>query len=186
MDWNSSWCSWTPNCGTTARCRPLQDSDAERQARLVTLDQKLAELATSLAQSAARYRALDQQRQQRQKDLDSLGQQHRQIEQRRNQRIDQEGPFTWLSDSPTTLVGTAGVRAGPAGRAPADLYQADCRQLLELDDQIRRLLGEIHTGGLTKYQFVGEPEAEITRLVEFAHHLPQEAEALERRCGRRW
>ena len=25
---------------------------------------------------------------------------HRQIEQRRNQRIDHDGPFTWLSDSP--------------------------------------------------------------------------------------
>jgi hypothetical protein len=60
-------------------------------------------------------------------------------------------------------------------------YQTDCRQLLELDELIRRLLGEIHAGGLTKYQFVGEPEAEITRLVEFAHHLPQEAEALEKK-----
>ena len=24
MRWNSSWCSWTPNCGTTARCRPCK------------------------------------------------------------------------------------------------------------------------------------------------------------------
>lgn len=60
-------------------------------------------------------------------------------------------------------------------------YQSDCRQLLELDDLTRRLLGEIHAGGLTKYQFVGDPEDEITRLVEFAHHLPQEAEALEKK-----
>ena len=60
-------------------------------------------------------------------------------------------------------------------------YQADCRQLLALDEQIRHLLGEIHAGGLTKYQFVGEPESEIVRLVEFAHHLPQEAEALEKK-----
>jgi hypothetical protein len=60
-------------------------------------------------------------------------------------------------------------------------YLADCRQLLELDEQIRHLLSEIHTGGLTKYQFVGEAESEIARLVEFAHHLPQEAEALEKK-----
>ena len=98
----------------------LQDSDAGAAKRLVTLDQKLAELATSLAQSAARYRA-DQQRQQGQKDLDSLRQQHRQIEQRRNQRIDQKARSPGCPTHPPPLVGAAGVRAGPAGRAPADI-----------------------------------------------------------------
>lgn len=164
-----------------SQMQALQDSDAERQARLVTLDQKLAELATSLAQSAARHRALDQQRQQRQRDLESIGQQHRQIEQRRNQRIDQEGPFTWLSDSPHHPWLAQPEFSLDQLAERLQTYQADCRQLLELDDQIRRLLGEIHTGGLTKYQFIGEPEAEIARLVEFAHHLPQEAEALEKK-----
>ena len=61
-------------------------------------------------------------------------------------------------------------------------YLSDCRRLLELDDKIRHLLSEIHTGGLTKYQFVGDGESEIQRLVEFAHHLPQEAEALEKKA----
>ena len=61
------------------------------------------------------------------------------------------------------------------------LVVAALHALLALDEQIRHLLGEIHAGGLTKYQFVGEPESEIVRLVEFAHHLPQEAEALEKK-----
>ncbi|HNM75461.1 MAG TPA: hypothetical protein PKN13_09000, partial [Accumulibacter sp.] len=159
----------------------LLGSDAERQARLVALDQKLAELTASLAQSAARYRALDQQRQQRQQDLESLKQQHRQIGQRRNQRIDQEGPFTWLADLPHQPWLAQPEFALDQLAERLQTYQADCRQLLELDEQIRRLLGEIHAGGLTKYQFVSEPEVEITRLVEFAHHLPQEVEALEKR-----
>ena len=159
----------------------LQGSDAERQTRLVALDQKLAELTTSLAQSAARYRALDQQRQQRQQDLETLKQQHRQIEQRRNQRIDHEGPFTWLADLPHQPWLAQPEFALDQLAERLQTYQSDCRQLLELDDLTRRLLGEIHAGGLTKYQFVGDPEDEITRLVEFAHHLPQEAEALEKK-----
>ena len=159
----------------------LEGNEAERQARLDILQQKLAELATSLAQSAARYRALDEQRQQRRQDLESLKQQHRQIEQRRNQRIDHEGQFTWLADLPhRPWLGQPEFSLGQLSER-LQTYQADCRQLLELDDLIRRLLGEIHAGGLTKYQFVSEPEDEITRLIEFAHHLPQEAEALEKK-----
>lgn len=159
----------------------LEVNEAERQARLCILQQKLAELATSLAQSAVRYRALDQQRQQLQKDLESLKQQHRQIEQRRNQRIDHEGSFTWLADLPHRPWLAQPEFSLDQLSERLQTYQADCRQLLELDDVIRRLLGEIHVGGLTKYQFASEPEDEITRLVEFAHHLPQEAEALEKK-----
>jgi hypothetical protein len=163
------------------RMQTLQGSDAERQTRLVALDQKLTELTASLVQSAVRYRALDQQRQQRQQALETLKQQHRQIEQRRNTRIDHEGPFTWLVDLPHQPWLAQPEFALDQLSERLHTYQADCRQLLELDELIRRLLGEVHAGGLTKYQFVGDPEAEVTRLVEFAHHLPQEAEALEKK-----
>ena len=159
----------------------LLHSEPERQGRLDTLAKHLAELAATLAQSAERHRALDQRRQQRQQDLASLQQQHRQIEQRRNQRLDHEGPFTWLADLPNSpwLAQPEFALEQLAERLLT--YLADCRQLLDLDEQIRHLLAEIHTNGLTKYQFVGEPESEIARLVDFAHHLPQEAEALEKK-----
>ena len=164
-----------------AQMQTLQGSDMGRQARLAVLEHKLAELTTSLAQSAARFRALDQRRQQRQQDLESLKQQHRQIEQRRNQRIDHEGPFTWLADLPHQPW-LAQPEFGLDQLADRlQTYQADCRQLLELNELIHRILGEIHAGGLTKYQFVVEPEAEITRLLDFAHHLAQEAESLEKK-----
>lgn len=164
-----------------AHMQDLQQSEAERKTRLQTLEDRLAELGSHLAQSAERHRALDQQRQQRQQDLTALQQQHRQIEQRRYQRIDHEGPFTWLADLPHSPWLAQPEFALEQLAERLQTYQADCRQLLELDEQIRHLLGEIHSGGLTKYQFVGEPESEIVRLVEFAHHLPQEAEALERK-----
>lgn len=164
-----------------SQMQALQDSDAERQSRLVALDLRVAELIHNLAQSASRYRALDQERQQRKQDLEALKLQHRLIEQRRNQRIDHEGPFTWLADLPHQPW--LAQPEFPLDQLSDRLqtYQGDCRQLLELDEFIRRLLGEVHAGGLTKYQFVGDPEAEISRLVEFAHHLPQEAEALEKK-----
>lgn len=164
-----------------AQMEELQQGEAERKTRLQTLAERLAELGTHLAQSAERHRALDQQRQQRQQDLAALQQQHRQIEQRRHQRIDHEGPFTWLADLPHSPWLAQPEFALEQLAERLQTYQADCRQLLELDEQIRHLLGEIHSGGLTKYQFVGEPESEIVRLVEFAHHLPQEAEALEKK-----
>lgn len=159
----------------------LQQGEAERQDRLVALSENLAELTASLAQSIERHRALDQQRQQRQQDLAVLQLQHRQIEQRRNQRLDHEGPFIWLADLPHSPWLAQPEFALEQLAERLKTYLDDCRELLDLDGQIRQLLGEIHSSGLTKYQFVGEPESEIVRLVDFAHHLPQEAEALEKK-----
>ncbi len=159
----------------------LQQSEAARQSQLETLAHRLGELTASLAQSADRHRALNQQRVQRQQDLDILQQQHRQIEQRRSQRVDHEGPFVWLSELPHQPWLAQPEFALEQLAERLKTYLEDCRQLLDLDGQIRQLLGDIHTGGLTKYQFVGEPESEIARLIEFAHHLPQEAEALEKK-----
>jgi hypothetical protein len=164
-----------------AEMQALQQSAAEREQRLQALHERLAELAAMQAQSAQRDRELDQQRQQRQQELDNLKQQHRQIEQRRNQRIDHEAPFTWLDQLPAIPCEDSPELAPQQLAERLHTYLVDCRQLLEIDDQIRRLLGDIHAGGLTKYQFL-EPEAEIERLVAFAHHLPQEAQALERKA----
>lgn len=159
----------------------LQQSQGERQSRLERLAQQLTELAAHLTQAAERNRTLDQLRQQRQQDLATLQQQHRQIEQRRNQRIDHQAPFTWLADLPHYPWLAQPEFAPEQLSEHLPTYLADCRELLDLDEQIQQRLGEIHIGGLTKYQFIGEPESEITRLLEFAHHLPQEAEALEKR-----
>ena len=160
----------------------LQQSEAGRQERLAELEKLLASLAAALDQSAGRNKALDQQRHQLQQDLLSLQQQHRLIEQRRNQRQDHEGQFAWLSELPHHPWLAQPEFALDQLAERLQTYLSDCRRLLELDDKIRHLLSEIHTGGLTKYQFVGDGESEIQRLVEFAHHLPQEAEALEKKA----
>lgn len=164
-----------------AHMQNLQQTETARLIQLDTLAQRLTELCISLDQSAERNSALDQHRQQLQQDLTVLQQQHRQIEQRRSQRIDHEGPFRWLADLPHSPWLAQPEFALEELAERLQTYQVGCRQLLELEEQIRYLLGEIHTGGLTKYQFIGEPESEVVRLIEFAHHLPQEAEVLEKK-----
>lgn len=164
-----------------AQMQELQQGEGARLAQLQLLAAKLDELALGLAQAGARRTVLDEQRQQRQQDLETLKQQQRQIDQRRNQRIDHDAPFTWLAELPHRPWLGAPPFALEQLAERLQGYLADCRQLQELDSKIRQLLSDVHSGGLTKYQFVGEAESEIARLVEFAHHLPQEAEALEKK-----
>lgn len=160
----------------------LQQGEAARQARLAELQEMLGSLALTLSQSTTRHQALAQRHQQLQQELLLLQQQQRQIEQRRNQRQDHEGQFAWLAELPhhPWLGAPEFVLDQLAERLQT--YLSDCRRLKELDERIRQLLSEIHAGGVTKYQFVGNTEEEIERLVEFSHHLPQEAEALEKKA----
>jgi len=164
------------------RMRVLQQGSAERDRLLSELQSSLQELEASLARSTEREQNLRDLRQQVQQDLQSLQQQHRQIEQRRNQRLDHEGQFNWLAELPhhPWLAQPAFALDQLADKLQS--HQADCRAILDLDEKIRHLLGQLHTGGLTKYQFLDDGEGEIRRLVEFAHHLAQEAEALEKKA----
>ncbi|MYZ52269.1 hypothetical protein [Malikia spinosa] len=160
----------------------LQQNEAGRQDRLAELTGMLTGLALTLSQSADRLKALDQQRQQLQQGLSSLVQQHRQIEQRRNLRQDQEGQFVWLAELPHhPWLGQPQFELDELAER-LQTYLSDCRRLKDLDEKIRHLLSEVHSGGLTKYQSVADAEDEIARLVDFAHHLQQEAEALEKKA----
>lgn len=160
----------------------LQQGETERADRLDWLGQTLIALTNRLGQSVAQSQALDDRRQRSRQSLQTLLQQHRQIDQQRNRRSDHEGPFVWLSELPNHPWLAQPDFALERLSEYLQTYLADCRQLPELDEQIRRLLAEIHAGGLTKYQLVGEDESEIVRLVEFARYLPQEAEALEKKA----
>lgn len=160
----------------------LQQSHAQRQTRLHDLEKRLHELNVTLEGFERRHQALEAQRQQQQNDLQELQQRHRLIEQRRNQRLDLEGQFTWLADMPHHVWHAQPDFALDELADRLHTHLTDCRQLLDLDEQIRHLLREIHAGGLTRYQLLGNDEQEIERLAAFAHALPQEAEALERKA----
>lgn len=164
-----------------AEMQTLQTAEPARQQRLTELQQTLATLTETLAKAAERQQALDRQRQQLQQDLHTLQEQHRRIEQRRNQRQDHQPPFTWLPELPHHPWLAQPDLAMDQLADHLQHYLADCRQLPELDEQIRRLLIDLNTGGLTKYHLSENPETEVSRLITFAHHLPQEFEALEKK-----
>ncbi len=160
----------------------LQQGHAGRQERLAELAGLLRELTQTISQSGQRHQALDERRQQLQQGQSSLVQQHRQIEQRRNMRQDHEGQFAWLAELPHhPWLGQPKFELDELAER-LQTYLSDCRRLKDLDEKIRHLLSEVHSGGLTKYQSVADAEDEIARLVDFAHHLQQEAEALEKKA----
>lgn len=160
----------------------LRQGDTGREARLAKLQELLNTLALTLSQSSTRQQAVSQQHQQPLQELFALDQQHKQIEQRRNQRQDHEGQFAWLAELPNRpWLGQPEFGLEQLAER-LQTYLSDCRRLKDLDDKIRHLLSEVHAGGLTKYQFIGGGEEEIERLIEFANHLSQEAEALEKKA----
>ncbi len=61
-------------------------------------------------------------------------------------------------------------------------YQNDCRQLLGLNRDLQQGLHELHSGGLTKYQYSDTPDVEWKKIIEFHRMLPKEKEALEKKA----
>lgn len=113
--------------------------------------------------------------------LGALDQQHRQIDRLRRERADTDATFDYLADLPH--VTWLGAQEAPVEQLPPALeaYQSDCHELLRLNDQTLATLREIRVGGLTKFENESDSEGEMARIIEFAHHLPQEAEALARK-----
>ena len=165
-----------------AEMERLQHNNQQRQERMTQLQSILQQHILLLEQFDQRQEELNQKVLQLQQAGVTLQKQHQQIEGYRTQRQDMEGSLTWLADlqhKPWLAQQEFELEELPER---LKTYLLDCRKLKELDEKIRWFLSEIHTGGLTKYQFAQESEAEIQRLVEFAHHLPQEAEALEKKA----
>lgn len=102
--------------------------------------------------------------------------------QRRERRGDAASVFSYLADLPHRAW------TGAPGFALDDLaghlesYSNDCRRLLQLNEQLPHQISELHACGLTKFSYMGGEEAEIDRMIAFAAHLAQEAEALERKA----
>ncbi len=112
----------------------------------------------------------------------SLSQKHQDIERLRNQRVDAEVPFRFLEDLDHKhwIAESEWPLSELAERLKQ--YQRDCRQLLDLNKDLQQGLHELHSGGLTKYQYSDTPDAEWEKIIEFHQMLPKEAEALEKKA----
>ncbi|MEZ5592744.1 MAG: hypothetical protein R3F53_19400 [Gammaproteobacteria bacterium] len=154
----------------------------ERQARQAELNAGLRQVIDALARSQETAEQLREQFNTLGKAQSRLEQQQLSIEQARRQRSDSGEPFSylaqldhqpWLGEPEWTLDELADK---------LQIYQRDCRQLRELDNALQHGLAALHAGGLTKYQYSENREAELRYIINFSQQLPQEAEVLEKKA----
>jgi len=160
----------------------LAGSSAERADAAVEIDGALANIRAEQDQGVIAAKRLRDQEGEDQRKLASLNTQHKDIVHRRDNRGDEAPVFSYLADLPQ-LAWTGGADFGLHQLAEQlETYRSDCRRLLWLNEQIPHQIAELHAKGLTKFSYMGNDETEITRIIAFATHLPQEAEALERKA----
>lgn len=160
----------------------LRAGKADRQQEAAGLQSALKEIERLLDESKAEATRLRKAHKEFQARITALEDQHRLIVSLRNRRGDDAPVFDLLSDLPhQPWLGSDEVALTTLAEA-LQAYQRDCSALLQLDERIGNHLARLHAGGLTKFQFSENPETETDQIVRFAAHLPQEAEALERKA----
>jgi hypothetical protein len=160
----------------------LKCMQAERTARIDELSEQLLTLDKQLNKSLDDAKKLRERERELQGKLDALDNDHRNITRLRETRRDDAPVFSSLAELPNQpWLGSLEIKLDElAEELPA--YHRDCDELLRLDRELEIKLGQLHAGGLTKFQFVAGSEVEIQRITEFAAHLSQEAQALERKA----
>jgi hypothetical protein len=147
---------------------------ADMTATLLALD---VELENSM--DAAKY--LREKVRQTQSKLDNLNSDHHTISRLRDNRRDDSGVFESLVDLPhQRWLASSTVSLTQLSEA-LGVYHRECADLVQLDRDLEVRLAQLHADGLIKFQFVAGSENEINRIVEFAAHLSQEEQALERK-----
>jgi hypothetical protein len=162
--------------------KALDASAAQRTADGAELEAGLAAIAAEQAQADSIAQRLRERETASQSGLVALRLQHKVIVQRRDNRGDNAPQFSYLAELPHLEWTGAADLALERLSEHLESYRADCHRLIQLDEQIPHQVAQLHTGGLTKFNFMGGEEDEIKRIIAFAAHLPQEAEALERKA----
>ncbi|KPQ01664.1 hypothetical protein [Marinobacter sp. HL-58] len=160
----------------------LQNSRPDRLKEIATARQELAKIEHAQEQAGAQQQALREQIQEVANQRQALDAAHQEIDRIRQNRGDTDEQFNWLADLPhTPWVGDPELPLGQLAQTLRD-YQRDCYRLKELDRDLDHRRINLHSGGLTKFQYAPNPEEEIRLMVEFRHHLAREAEALEKKA----
>ena len=160
----------------------LTQGAEERAEQLLDAERRLEEINEQLAQSSHYDQRLRQRRNDVGDKIRSLSAQDEEIRKRRDQRGDEAETFSYLGELPHhPWLGTSRFPLTDLPERLA-LYRGDCSRLLELDRQLSSGLGELHLNGLTKYQYSGDDEGELTRIIDFCQQLAREQEALEKKA----
>ena len=159
----------------------LQADHGARMARITDLAETLSTFETDLVNSVMAAKSLREKERDLQSQLDSLGNDHSNITRLRENRRDDDQMFENLADLPhQRWLGTDEVGLTELSES-LSVYQRECADLITLDRDLDAGLAKLHVGGLTKFQFVSGSETEINRIIEFAAHLSQEEQALDRK-----
>lgn len=162
--------------------RKLQSDAGQRTEERALTQHRLKDVDNDIANVEKNEAALRQQREAVSLALSKLTDQHRAIEQRRNQRGDDDAQFGYLDQLPHhPWLAEQGFELEQLAEHLLH-YQRDCQNLGNLDRQLRTLLDDLRTDGLTKYQYSDSGESEISRIIDFGRQLPREAEALDKKA----
>ncbi len=157
-------------------------SAPQRAATLAAVTATIAAIEAEQAQAESAVQAQREQEAHSLRRLAGLRNAHKDIVQRRERRGDSAAVFSYLAELPQRAwTGAPGFALDQLAEH-LESYSNDCRRLLQLNEQLPHQVAELHACGLTKFSYMGGEEAEIDRMIAFAAHLPQEAEALERKA----
>lgn len=159
----------------------LKADHGARTARVIELADTLSTLEVDLDKSVRSAKNLRDTERELQSQLDALGNDHSNITRLRENRRDDDQMFENLADlSHQRWLGTDEVDLTQLSES-LSVYHRECADLIALDRDLDAGLAKLHMGGLTKFQFVAGSETEINRIIEFAAHLSQEEQALDRK-----
>jgi hypothetical protein len=159
----------------------LKTDHGARTTRITELADTLSTLDADLDNSVMSAKNLREKERELQCQLDALGNDHINITRLRENRRDNDQMFENLADlSHQRWLGTDEVGLTQLSES-LSVYHRECADLIALDRDLDAGLAKLHMGGLTKFQFVAGSETEINRIIEFAAHLSQEEQALERK-----
>lgn len=159
----------------------LKADHGARTAGVTELAATVVDLQTKLDNSVVSAKHMREEVHVLQGQLDTLGNDHSNITRLRENRRDDDQMFESLADlSHQRWLGTDEVGLTQLSES-LSVYQRECADLIAIDRDLDAGLAKLHVGGLTKFQFVAGSETEINRIIEFAAHLSQEEQALDRK-----
>ncbi|MDO8845611.1 hypothetical protein [Methylicorpusculum sp.] len=146
------------------------------------LKKKLEALDFEESTLADNKKAIAQAQKSHETKLKELQSQHQRINTARQQRLDQQSPFDFLEQLAFLPCMEAAELTMPTLADRIERYNADCRQLREIDSELNSQLSELHGYGINKFQLQDSSELELNALFAYTLNLSQEQAAIERKA----
>jgi len=160
----------------------LHRSASERLQLTQELKMKLEALEFEESTLADNKKAIAQAQKSHETKLKELQSQHQRINTARQQRVDQQPPFDYLEQLAFLPYMDAAELTMPTLADRIERYNADCRQLREIDSELNSQLSELHGYGINKFQLQDSSELELNALFAYTLNLNQEKAAIERKA----